>query len=147
MKELFKSLSESVSEACFKDIVSMVEELINETTRELRYKAAQSSLPKREEEMKKVGKELGELVDKHNYVPDISSDLYKPKGWPYGNSKTVPEVEKKLDEFKKKITRRDEAKNVIDTKGEGTDYVLPKTPADRSFTSHEKIVKRRSASK
>ena len=141
MEELFENLRENVSEGCFNDIMGIVEEIINETSREIRYKAAQNSLPQREEQVKKVGKELGELVDKHNYEPSGDMYLVQPKGWPYGNSKTVPEVEKKREEYTKTLARRDKAKDIVKTRGEGTDYVLPQGPSDRSFSSHEKIMK------
>ena len=140
--DIFESLENlDVSEECFNDILGIVEEYINETTRELRYKAAENSLPQREEQVKKVGKELGELVDKHDYEPSGDMYLVQPKGWPYGKSKIVPEVEKKREEFTKVLAKRDMAKDIINTKGEGTDYVLARTPSGRSFTTHEKIIK------
>ena len=140
--DIFESLENlNVSEECFEDIVGLVEEYLSETNREMRYKAAKNSLSQREEQAKKVGKELGELVDKHNYEPSGDMYLVQPKGWPYGNSKTVPEVEKKREEYTKALARVDKAKDIINSKGEGKDYVLAQGPSDRSFSSHEKIVK------
>lgn len=58
MEEIFKSLSESVSEECYNDIMGIVEEILMESKYSAAdvVKAARNSLPKRENELSKAEK-------------------------------------------------------------------------------------------
>ena len=125
--------STEISEA-----VRLLEEMINEVSKETRFEAAKSSLPKREEEFSKVSNELDDLVTKNNYEYTGDNGVAKPKGWPYGNSKTIPEVENKIKEFRKKADRRSHAKDIVSTEGEGHDALMARDTSHRSFTTHQK---------
>ncbi len=107
---IFESLKDSsVSEECLENIISIVEEIINEVTKEQRYDAALSSVSPRHKEVKRL-----------EANPNSSSN-----------------------EIQRAKRRLNQAKNIVNTEGEGglvTQSLTPKILPNGSKQVTQKIV-------
>ena len=72
MEELFKSLSESVSEECFNDIMGIVEEVINEWDPDMLPHVARGMRKQVDKKGKVLGKELSALKKREREVAQYS---------------------------------------------------------------------------
>ena len=68
MEELFKSLSESVSEGCFEDILGIVEEIISEVSAGYVKQKAQNALPSRKAKYEEASPD--DTLPNYNRFPD-----------------------------------------------------------------------------
>ncbi len=103
--DIFESLENlNVSEECFDDILSIVEEYINEVSVNMWTKKAKSSYPKRQEEVESKEKEylksLGFSTNNREEKNAAWDKMNKGIGYP---------INKELEELKKAVNRRDRA--------------------------------------
>ena len=123
MEELFLSLSESVSEGCFKDILNMLEEIISERDVFTRPRAAKRSIPGRSaahnaahsaywNEIKKDMEDKG--VEDYKVETDSGKPLYVDREYEDANIHTwtkepSQEVQKKYEILRKAAQRVSDA--------------------------------------
>ena len=101
MEELFKSLSESVSEECFDDIIGIVEEIINEVSVGYVKQKAQNALPSREAKYEKAIPD--DTLPDYNKYPDF--DKRKAR---YEKAKLLaqdlPNTKRNINRLRKAVT-------------------------------------------